>query len=106
MSPTSPTEACRPPGSRWSQQSHDRRGQQTPIITNMSREVLATGGAGYIGSHVCKALADSGFTPICYDTLEKGHRWAVRWGPLERGDIGDDARLDEVFVRHKPRAIV
>jgi UDP-glucose-4-epimerase GalE len=72
----------------------------------MAREVLVTGGAGYIGSHVCKALAESGFTPVCYDTLEKGHRWAVRWGPLERGDIGDGARLDEVFARHRPRAIV
>jgi UDP-glucose-4-epimerase GalE len=72
----------------------------------MRSEVLVTGGAGYIGSHVCKALAESGFTPICYDTLEKGHRWAVRWGPLERGDIGDGARLDEVFARHRPRAIV
>jgi len=72
----------------------------------MCSEVLVTGGAGYIGSHVCKALAGSGFTPICYDTLEKGHRWAVRWGPLERGDIGDGVRLDEVFARHRPRAIV
>lgn len=72
----------------------------------MRSEVLVTGGAGYIGSHVCKALAESGFTPICYDTLEKGHRWAVRWGPLERGDIGDGVRLDEVFARHRPRAIV
>jgi UDP-glucose-4-epimerase GalE len=68
--------------------------------------VLVTGGAGYIGSHVCKALADSGLTPVCYDTLEKGHRWAVRWGPLEQGDIGDGARLDEAFGRHRPRAIV
>jgi UDP-glucose-4-epimerase GalE len=72
----------------------------------MPPEVLVTGGAGYIGSHVCKALAESGFSPVCYDTLEKGHRWAVRWGPLERGDIGDGARLDEVFARHRPRAVV
>lgn len=50
--------------------------------------VLVTGGAGYIGSPVCKALAEVGLTPICFDTLEKGHAWAVRWGPLERGDIG------------------
>ena len=72
----------------------------------MSDAVLVTGGAGYIGSHVSKALADAGLTPVCYDTLEKGHEWAVRWGPLERGDIGDAARLDEVFARHKPRAII
>ena len=72
----------------------------------MSGVVLVTGGAGYIGSHVSKALAESGFTPVCYDTLEKGHAWAVRWGPLERGDIGNAARLEEVFIRHKPRAIV
>jgi UDP-glucose 4-epimerase len=68
--------------------------------------VLVTGGAGYIGSHVCKALAESGLTPICYDTLEKGHRWAVQWGPLEQGDIGDAQSLDKTFARHKPNAIV
>lgn len=72
----------------------------------MSRVVLVTGGAGYIGSHVSKALAESGFTPVCYDTLENGHEWAVRWGPLERGDIGNANRLEEVFVRFKPRAIM
>ncbi len=38
----------------------------------MSGVVLVTGGAGYIGSHVSKALAEPGFTPVCYDTLEKG----------------------------------
>ncbi len=68
--------------------------------------VLVAGGAGYIGSHVSKALAEAGFTPVCYDTLEKGHEWAVRWGPLERGDIGDALRLQEVFARHKPRGVV
>jgi UDP-glucose-4-epimerase GalE len=68
--------------------------------------VLVTGGAGYIGSHVCKALAEAGLTPVCFDSLEKGHAWAVGWGPLEQGDIGDAARLDEVFARHRPRSIV
>lgn len=72
----------------------------------MSDAVLVTGGAGYIGSHVSKALADSGLTPVCYDTMEKGHEWAVRWGPLERGDIGNATRLDEVLARHTPRAII
>ncbi len=72
----------------------------------MSRSVLVTGGAGFIGSQVCKALAQAGFTPIAYDTLEKGHAWAVKWGPLERGDIGDRAHLNAVFMRHKPAAII
>jgi UDP-glucose-4-epimerase GalE len=48
----------------------------------------------------------AGHTPVCYDTLEKGHDWAVRWGPLERGDIGDAERLQEVFAKHRPRSIV
>jgi UDP-glucose-4-epimerase GalE len=72
----------------------------------MSTVVLVTGGAGYIGSHVCKALSQEGFIPVCYDTLEKGHDWAVRWGPLERGDIGDHDRLDEVFRRYRPRGVI
>lgn len=72
----------------------------------MSRTVLVTGGAGYIGSHVCKLLAETESTPITYDTLEKGHDWAVRWGPLERGDIGDADRLDEVIARHRPNAVI
>jgi UDP-glucose-4-epimerase GalE len=72
----------------------------------MIRRVLVAGGAGYIGSHICKALAESGVMPVCYDTLEKGHDWAVRWGPLERGDIGDTQRLDEVFARYRPRAVI
>jgi len=72
----------------------------------VSRAILVTGGAGYIGSHVCKALAEAGHQPICFDTLEKGHDWAVRWGPLERGDIGDAVRLDDVFSRHRPTAVI
>jgi UDP-arabinose 4-epimerase len=68
--------------------------------------VLVTGGAGYIGSHTCKALADAGYTPVVYDTLESGHEWAVKWGPLERGDIADTERLTSVIARHKPQAVV
>jgi UDP-glucose-4-epimerase GalE len=68
--------------------------------------VLVTGGAGYIGSHVCKALAEAGAQPICLDTLEKGHDWAVRWGSLERGDVGDTRFVEEVFVRHKPKVVI
>jgi len=72
----------------------------------MTTTILVTGGAGYIGSHVCKALAEAGHRPVCFDTLEKGHEWAVRWGALECGDIGDVLRLDEVFRRHRPNAVI
>src|SRR5580704_6934338 len=72
----------------------------------MSQSVLVTGGAGYIGSHACKALAAAGYTPVTYDNLVQGHDWAVKWGPLERGDGGDAARLREVFGAHRPVAVM
>jgi UDP-arabinose 4-epimerase len=68
--------------------------------------VLVTGGAGYIGSHACKALAAAGHTPVAYDNLERGHAWAVKWGPLEEGDILDQARLEAAMQRHRPFAVM
>ncbi|MCU0833678.1 MAG: UDP-glucose 4-epimerase GalE [Chromatiaceae bacterium] len=68
--------------------------------------VLVTGGAGYIGSHACKALQGAGYLPVAYDNLVYGHRWAVRWGPLEVGDIADRARLDAVIARYAPSAVM
>jgi UDP-arabinose 4-epimerase len=68
--------------------------------------VLVTGGAGYIGSHTCKELARAGYLPVTYDNLECGHEWAVRWGPLERGDIRDGARLAGVIARYRPTAAI
>jgi UDP-arabinose 4-epimerase len=68
--------------------------------------VLVAGGAGYIGSHTCKALAATGHTPVVYDNLHTGHEWAVKWGPFERGDINDAATLSAVLRRHRPEAII
>jgi UDP-arabinose 4-epimerase len=68
--------------------------------------VLVAGGAGYIGSHTCKALALAGHTPIVYDNLRTGHAWAVKWGPLERGDLNDAAALGEAMRRHRPQAVI
>ncbi len=68
--------------------------------------VLVTGGAGYIGSHACKALARAGYNPVTYDNLVYGHRWAVRWGPLEVGELADRSRLGEVMRRYRPRAVM
>lgn len=71
-----------------------------------TKNVLVTGGAGYIGSHTCKALAQEGYLPITYDNLAYGHEWAVKWGPFEAGDILDRARLDEVLNQYQPEAVM
>ena len=68
--------------------------------------VLVTGGAGYIGSHTCRALRAAGFRPVVYDDLSNGHAEFVRWGPLERGDVRDRHRLAAAFARHAPVATV
>lgn len=68
--------------------------------------VLVTGGAGYVGSHTCKALAGSGHEPVVYDSLEGGDRRSVRWGPLEVGRIDDTERLSQAFRRHRPTAVL
>jgi UDP-glucose-4-epimerase GalE len=68
--------------------------------------ILVTGGAGYIGSHVCKVLAAKGFEPIVYDNLSRGNRWAVKWGPLELGDIADTERLRAVLEQYRPTALM
>ena len=72
----------------------------------MSENILVTGGAGYIGSHACKALAKAGFTPITFDNLVHGHADAVRWGPLERGDLLDHDHLVDVMQRYQPKAVI
>jgi UDP-arabinose 4-epimerase len=68
--------------------------------------VLVTGGAGYIGSHTCKALHRDGFTPVTYDDLSRGHADAVRWGPLVVGALQDAGRLREVFDSYRPVAVL
>ena len=68
--------------------------------------VLVAGGAGYIGSHACKALFENGYTPVTYDNLEFGHEWAVRWGPFEYGDIHDKDRLSKVLDQYRPIAVL
>ncbi|RBP96861.1 UDP-glucose 4-epimerase [Rhodobacter sp. 140A] len=72
----------------------------------MAKHVLVTGGAGYIGSHACKALRAAGYVPVTYDSFVTGWRDAVKFGPLEEGELADRARLDEVFARWQPVAVM
>lgn len=75
-------------------------------MSDRSKHVLVTGGAGYIGSHVAKALAGHGMVPVTYDSLVRGHKKAVRWGPFVQGDIGDAALLRETIRGYGVEAIV
>ncbi|MBE9636740.1 UDP-glucose 4-epimerase GalE [Salipiger mangrovisoli] len=68
--------------------------------------VLVTGGAGYIGSHACKALKAAGYKPVTYDNLVTGWEQAVKFGPFEKGSLSDRARLDEVFAKYQPVAVM
>lgn len=74
--------------------------------TTTKPAVLVTGGAGFVGSHTCKALAKAGYLPVVYDDLSNGVEDAVRWGPLEVGALEDEAHLASVVARHKPVAVV
>ena len=68
--------------------------------------VLVTGGAGYIGSHTAKALAQAGFEPIVFDNLCYGHRAAVRWGPLIEADLSDPAAIKQALIEYRPEAVM
>jgi len=72
----------------------------------MPKSVLVTGGAGYIGSHACKALARAGYRPVVFDNISRGHREAVRWGPLVDGDIADRSRLAAALDEHQISAVM
>jgi len=68
--------------------------------------ILVTGGAGYIGSQVCKTLAKAGYLPIAYDNLSTGHAYAVKWGPFVQADLSEKEKLNETFQKFQPKAVL
>jgi UDP-arabinose 4-epimerase len=75
-------------------------------IAEERMKVLVTGGAGYIGSHTCKALASAGHVPVAFDNLSRGHRWAVKWGPLVYGDVRDTNEVRKAIEAHDIDAVI
>jgi UDP-glucose 4-epimerase len=69
-------------------------------------EILVVGGAGYIGSYMCKHLAACGYRPLVLDNLVHGHRQAVRYGSLIEGQMADRSLLERVFAAHSIQAVM
>lgn len=69
-------------------------------------KICVTGGAGYIGSHTCKALAKSGHEVVVYDNLSTGHREFARYGDFVHGDIRDTQGLRKCFREYKPDGVI
>jgi UDP-glucose-4-epimerase GalE len=78
-------------------------------LAGNARAVLVTGGAGYIGSHACKALARAGHQVVVFDNLVAGHRAAVKWGALVEGDMTDARAVTlvaDLLRRHEIFAVM
>jgi len=69
-------------------------------------KVFVTGGAGYIGSHVVKALGGEGHEILVYDNLSTGHDWAVLSGRLVQGDLADPVFLNRAMGEFRPDAVI
>ena len=69
-------------------------------------KVFVTGGAGYIGSHVVKALGEKGHDVLVYDNLSTGNRWAVLNGQLVVADLADRQALDKTMAEYRPDAVM
>ncbi len=73
----------------------------------MSKEnILVTGGAGYIGSHIVRDLGKQGFTPIVYDNLCTGNRDAVLCGEFVEGDVNDTALLKQTIEKYDIHSVI
>ena len=72
----------------------------------MSKKILVTGGAGYIGSHTVRQLGDAGYEVITYDNLSTGSAKALLHGSLFVGDLADELALELAFSQHKFDAVL
>lgn len=72
----------------------------------MKKQVLVTGGAGYIGSHTIKQLGEAGYDIVTYDNLSTGTVGALSYGKLFVGDLNDREQLTQAFTQHHFDAVL
>ena len=70
------------------------------------KNILVVGGAGYIGSHMCKHLAINGYMPVVLDNLVCGHKEAVKWGPFFEGSMADKKLVEQIFSKYEIQAVM
>ena len=75
-------------------------------MTTSTKSILVTGGAGYIGSAVCKELSESGYFPVTLDNLSTGHKDFVKWGPLVEADIADISQVKSVLSKFNVKGVI
>jgi len=71
-----------------------------------NKNIIVTGGGGYIGSHTCKHLRLSGFNPVVFDNFITGHKKFVKWGDYIEGNIGDKSSFSFALKKYKPISII
>ncbi|NBO18601.1 MAG: UDP-glucose 4-epimerase GalE [Proteobacteria bacterium] len=72
----------------------------------MAEAVLVAGGAGYIGSHVCKALKLAGYLPVTLDNMTAGRRDFVKFGPLVEACVSNSEAVAETVQRYGIKAVI
>ncbi|WP_308575317.1 UDP-glucose 4-epimerase GalE [uncultured Methanosphaera sp.] len=68
--------------------------------------ILIVGGAGYIGSHVNKALNEAGYETIILDNLSYGHKESIKWGTFVKCNLADVNKVDEIFTKYDITAVM
>ncbi len=69
-------------------------------------KILVIGGAGYIGSYMCKYLSKNGYEPVVLDNLSRGHRQTVKWGTFYKGSMSDSELLKQIFSQYNIVAVM
>ncbi len=72
----------------------------------MNKQILVTGGAGYIGSHTIKQLGEAGYEIVVYDNLSSGISSNITYGELALGDLADRQQLSQVFSERNFDAVL
>ncbi|MCK4766707.1 MAG: UDP-glucose 4-epimerase GalE [Candidatus Aminicenantes bacterium] len=75
-------------------------------MSEIKENILVTGGAGYIGSHIVRDLGEKGFLPVVYDNLSTGNKKNVLYGDFIEGDISDSTLLKDTIKKYGIKSII